>query len=361
MISEGEDTRRLKRGQRPPFGELLEDVDAVLVYSHMNPDPDTVGSALGLRFLLRERYGKKVGLCYRGIVGRAENRVMLRLLARDMLPARDIDRSDYDAAILVDAQPGYGFDGVEEGLRLLGVVDHHPPAVAAGAVPFMDIRPDYGSTSTIITEYLQAEELDPPAKIATALFYGLKTDTMDLCRRASPADMEAYEWLFPRVDRKLLSQIENPSLSRDYFDTFAAAVTRAVTYRRTVITEVGRVAYPDMVAEIADRMIKLEGTQWSICFGLHDQRIYFSVRTNHPTRDAGEVVKKVLREEGVGGGHDTMAAGRVQLLEESEETYQRVVRTLWERFLEVLGEDSSEGRRLVRTVTAEHSAEPPAS
>ena len=98
-----------------------------------------------------------------------------------------------------------------------------------------------------------------------------------------------------------------------------------MTYRCTVVTEVGRVPYPDMVAEIADRMIRLEGTQWSICFGLHDQRIYFSVRTNHPTRDAGELVKKVLGDEGVGGGHDTMAAGRIQLLEESEETYQRVV------------------------------------
>ena len=151
MISDTEaDGRRIPQGTRPPFGEVLQDVDSVLIYSHMNPDPDTVGSGLGLRFLLRERYGKKVGLCYRGFVGRAENRVMMKLLARDMVPAREIDRSEFDVALLVDAQPDFGFDGRGEGLRLLGVVDHHPPTVAAGALPYMDVRPDYGATSTIV-------------------------------------------------------------------------------------------------------------------------------------------------------------------------------------------------------------------
>lgn len=352
---------RLLPGTRPPFGEVLQDVDDLLIYSHMNPDPDTIGATLGLRFLLRERYGKKVDMCYRGFVGRAENREMMKTLARDMVPAREVDQSEYDGCVLVDAQPDYGFDATLDRLKLLAVVDHHPVTLKPGQVPLADVRPDYGATSSIVVEYLQAEGLDPTPGVATALFYGLKTDTMDLSRRASAADISAYEWLLPRIDRKILARIENPPLSRAYFDTFAAAVTRAVVYRRTVVTELGRVTYPDMVAEIADRFIRLDGTQWSICFGMHEQRIYFSVRTNHPTRDAGEVVKAVLGDEGVGGGHDTMAAGRIQLLEESEETYRRVVSALWARFLEVLGEEPSDVRGLVRDAPSTARVEPPGS
>ena len=102
-----------------------------------------------------------------------------------------------------------------------------------------------------------------------------------------------------------------------------------------------------LVAEVADRLIRLEGMDWSVCFGVHGSRIYLSVRTAHPTRDAGELVKAVLRDEGVGGGHDTMAAGRVQLVDDSKETYVRIVTELWDRFLSALGEEADSARPLV--------------
>jgi hypothetical protein len=102
-----------------------------------------------------------------------------------------------------------------------------------------------------------------------------------------------------------------------------------------------------MVAEIADRLIRLDGMDWSVCFGAHSQRVYMSVRTTHPVYDAGIIVKTALRDEGVGGGHDTMAAGRVQLADTSEATYVRTVQMLWSRFLEAMGEDPATGRRMM--------------
>jgi nanoRNase/pAp phosphatase (c-di-AMP/oligoRNAs hydrolase) len=233
------------------------------------------------------------------------------------------------------------------GLPIVGVIDHHPLSPGTRGIPYVDVRPHYGSTSTILVEYLKELDIEPGADVATGLFYGLKTDTRDLSRRTTPADIEAYEWLRQRLDREFLARIENPKLTRQYFESLVPALGRATVYGRTVMTEIGAMPYSDMVAEVADRLIRLEGADWAICFGMHGQRIYLSVRTTHANRDAGEVVKAVLRTDGVGGGHDTMAAGRIQLLDNSEESYLRVVTTMWDRFLAALGEDPANGRRLI--------------
>ncbi len=343
MITNGGEEAPVLRTQ---LATAVENAERLLIYSHLNPDPDTVGAALALRYLLQERYGKRVAACYRGIVGRAENRTLMRLLGTDLQHASKIDEASFDGVMLVDCQPDYGFLP-EEGLPVLGIIDHHPLSTASSGIPYVDVRPAYGATSTILTEYFQEAGLEPTSDIATALFYGLKTDTNDLSRRTGSWDVAAYDWLLPRIDRHALVRIETPSLSRDYFECFAAAVGRARTYNNAVMTEIGRMPYSDMVAEVADRLIQLEAMEWSVCFGMHGQRIYLSVRTSHPTRDAGELVKAVLRDDGVGGGHDTMAAGRVQLIDDSDETYIRIVTDLWDRFLAVLGADPGCGRALV--------------
>lgn len=326
---------------------MIEGVDALLIYSHMNPDPDTVGAALGLKHLVTEAFGKKAAVCYRGIIGRAENRQLMTLVGDGIIHARQVDADQFPAAFLVDCQPDYGFIRDLDRVPIAGVIDHHPLSPATASVPFADVRPDYGSTSTIVTEYLREAGLDPGPLVATALFYGVKTDTLDLSRRTGPPDVGAYNWLLPRIDRRMLSRIENPPLTREYYEELVTAVGRAVRYERAVLTEIGRMAYPDMVAEIADRLIRLEGMEWSVCFGAHEQRIYLSVRTTHLTHDAGVLVKKVLRGDGVGGGHDTMAAGRIQLPDLSDETYIRIVDTMWSRFLEEMGEDPASGRRMM--------------
>ncbi len=319
----------------------------VLIFSHMNPDPDTIGSGSALRQILKEGLNKESVLCYRGLVGRAENRQLVKTLDLEMVHARSVDQSQYCGAILVDCQPDYGYLPGLDRLPILGVIDHHPWSPASETVPFTDVRPGYGSTATIMVEYLKEAGITPDSRLATALFYGLKTDTQDLSRRTSPPDLEAYEWLLPRIDRPALGRIENPPLSRDYYEKFVTAVGRAVTYRSLVITELGRTTYPDMVAEIADRLIRINDIEWSVCFGWHEGRVNLSVRTVHPTMDAGALVKTALLDEGIGGGHDTMAAGRVQLAIDTEQAYLAVVERLWLRFLVALDEDPHTAKRLV--------------
>lgn len=336
------------------LGDALKGVRRVLIYCHMNPDPDSLGAALAMRQILRDVFKLDVGLCYRGLVGRAENRQMVELLAPDMKPARTIDQSLWDAAFLVDAQPDYGYLNSLDRLPLVGCVDHHPFVPSTAKLPYHDVRKGYGSTCTIMTEYLKAFGLTPDPVVATGLYYGVKTDTLDLTRRAYEPDVRAYEELLRRVDRDLLGRIQNPPLKVAYFEELRKALGRAVMYKRIVLTELGHVSYPDMVAEIADRLIRVEGMHWSVCFGFHEKRIYLSVRTNRIDRDAGVLVKKVIAEDGVGGGHTTMAAGRVELAEECKDVYLDKVSELWRRFLAETHEDSHDARSLVTEDEPEH-------
>jgi nanoRNase/pAp phosphatase (c-di-AMP/oligoRNAs hydrolase) len=329
------------------LGQVLEKQRRVLVYCHMNPDPDSLGAAMAMRQILEEEFGKEVALTYRGIIGRAENRRLVELLAPDLQPARKIDQSRFDAAFLVDAQPGYGYLADVDRLPLLGCVDHHPFVPSTKKLAFFDVRTGYGSTCTIMTEYLQDCGLVPVPKVATALFVGIKSDTQDLTRRTNENDVRAYEWLLRKVDRELLAKIQNPPLQRDYFEELRKAIGRAIVYGHCILTELGHVSYPDMVADVADRLQRLEDMHWSACFGYHEKRIYLSVRSNVLDRDAGDLVKAVLAKDGVGGGHVAMAAGRVDMPEESKELYLKIVTRLWRRFLREVGEDPKAGRPLL--------------
>ncbi len=329
--------------------QALDKKPRVLVYCHMNPDPDSLGAALAMRQILQDEFGKEVGLCYRGLIGRAENRQLADLVAPELQPARKVDQSRYDAAFLVDAQPDFGYMPDVDRLPLVGCVDHHPFVESTKDLPYHDVRTGYGSTCTILTEYMQECRLEPEPRVATALFIGIKSDTIDLTRRTFENDILAYEWLLRRVDRDLLGRVQNPPLKRAYFEEFRKAIGRAVVYNRCVLTELGHVSYPDMVADVADRFLRLEGVQWSGCFGYHEKRIYLSVRTNQGDKDAGDLVRTVLANDGVGGGHNTMAAGRVDMSEESKELYLSLVSRLWRRFLDALGEKSSDGAPLLST------------
>jgi nanoRNase/pAp phosphatase (c-di-AMP/oligoRNAs hydrolase) len=329
------------------LGRALEKFRRILIYCHMNPDPDSLGAGMAMRQVLSQDFGKEVAMTYRGLIGRAENRRLVELLAADLQPARRVDQSQFDAAFLVDAQPGYGYLPDVDRLPLIGCVDHHPFVASTRKLAYHDVRTGYGSTCTIMTEYMKDCGILPEPKVATALFVGIKSDTQDLTRRTNENDVVAYEWLLRKVDRTLLAQIQNPPLKRDYFEELRKAIGRAIVYRNTVLTELGHVSYPDMVADVADRLLRLENMQWSACFGIHEKRLYFSVRSADTDRDAGDVVKAVLLKDGVGGGHVAMAAGRVEMPDESKDRYLKLVTKLWRRFLKEVGEDARGGRPLL--------------
>lgn len=329
--------------------EVLDGHDRVLVFCHMNPDPDCIASGLAMQHLLRTRFGKTVQMCYRGIIGRAQNREMVRCLAPDLVRFRDIDPLSYTAAVLVDAQPEFGFDvgaNLEHDLPFLVCVDHHPLVDSTCSIPFYDVRPGIGATSTIMTNYLRLFSCEPTRAVATALYYGIKTDTLALTRRTAEEDRDAYDYLLPYVDHKILASIESPPLSASYFGDLNRSIQNARVFGKLILTSVGRLSYPDMVAEMADFFLKADGISWSVAMGWHENLMYVSVRTDADDGDAGRLIRSVVGDLGQAGGHNTMAAARIPI-KDGDKDFRLLEVTLRDRLLLNLDERATRAKQLV--------------
>jgi nanoRNase/pAp phosphatase (c-di-AMP/oligoRNAs hydrolase) len=327
------------------LSQVLQGATTCLIVTHDDPDPDSIASAVALAFLLEKRQGLTVTLAHGGIIGRAENKAMVRLLSIPLRPLHELDVRQYDAVALADAQPGAGNISLSPDVTPTIVVDHHSNVRSElGGVPFVDIRSACGATSTMLFGYLRAAGLVPDGRAATALFYGIKADTMGLARGSSEADVQAYLDLLHLADPKILAQIEQAQVPLAYFQAFERALERTFLYDDVVICNLGAMDWPDLAAEMADFLLRWEGARWVVCMGVFGDDAVISVRTNDFDANAGRVVQDAVEGLGTGGGHSLMAGGRVPLQERSP---RDLVRELRRRFLGRLGKDGVTGDKLI--------------
>lgn len=331
-----------------PLVSLLDVVDGgapVVILPHDNPDPDALASAAALQYVLRQRAEVDSVIALGGIIGRAENRAMVKYLNIALTPVKEIAFEPGTKVVLVDTQPGRSNNSLPAEIRPAGVIDHHPADGAVDGVPFVDLRVEYGATSTILTEYLRDAHVEIESKIATALFYGISAETQDLGREATPADFAASQFLYPYANKRRLGKIENARVPREYFRTFRDAIEGAVIYDRVVISDLGDVLYPDMVAEVADFLLRLDEVEWALAMGTYKKSLHVSVRTTDRDANAGEVLQKVLGSRSA-GGHDMIAGGKLRIEGNGLEREKVAVRVK-ERFLRRVGVESAEARDLV--------------
>jgi len=337
--------RSSNRGVLAALLQVLDRPGPLLILPHDNPDPDAMASAVTLKYLVASLIGKPSHIVLGGIVGRAENRAMRTYLNIDLVPVCEV-ALDGDAQVaLVDTQPRRPNNSLPDHVTPLAVIDHHPPYAEYPGVPFLDLRDNYGATSTILTEYLRESKLDIDPKIATALFYGINAETQDLGREATPADIEASHFLYPYTNKRRLAKIENARVPREYFRVFREAIDRAVLYDGVVISMLGDVQYPDMVAEVADFLLRLDRVSWAAAIGTYEHSLHCSIRTTERDANAGEILQRVLGSKSA-GGHDQIAGGRIPVGSEPE-ARQRAARVVRDRLLEQLGVHEADSRPLV--------------
>ncbi|HTP24525.1 MAG TPA: DHH family phosphoesterase, partial [Anaeromyxobacteraceae bacterium] len=285
-----------------------------LFLTHDNPDPDSIASAVALAHILERMAGVGSVIAFGGIVGRAENRALVRVLKLPVVPISRITFEDYDLICMVDTQPEQGNHSLPARRFPDVVIDHHPERPETRLAPIADVGGDMGSTSTVVVEYFRASGLEMPAQIATALYYGIKADTRDLGRQTTPADVDAYLWLFPIVDKEALAEIEHPRLPLEYFQLYHTAIERALVYDHAVICDLAEIYAPDMVAEVAERFLFLQDVKWSLAFGEYEGQLYYSLRTSDRRMNAGRLIREVIEERGgSAGGHGSMAGARLPL------------------------------------------------
>jgi len=308
-----------------------------LILTHDNPDPDALASGKAFATLLKSAWNITSRLLYGGTVQRAENHVMLNLLTPEWEHIDVLTELDqYSAVILVDTQPGAGNNRLPNTHTPEIVIDHHHPIrKKIGVVPFSDVQPDIGATVTLVNQYLEAAGIVPDSDLATAMFYGLKTDTRGLSRGASPADKAAYLKLLHLIDYMKLNQIEQAGLSQTYFRAFSRGLQASLLYTQSVVADLGAMLRPDLAAEMADLLIRLDEAQAVLCLGIHDQTLHLSIRTKLLGQDAGLLIQQVIVPPGRAGGHGTMAGGQVPLARQEKNL---LVNEIIRRFLEVMGE-----------------------
>lgn len=327
--------------------KLAQGRKRALILTHDNPDPDSLAAAVALAYLLEARAGVPARITYGGIVGRAENKAMLRVLRLPVTPLSRIDFDDYDLFGLVDTQPSVGNHSLPPGYGPDIVIDHHPPREASGLAPFADVGRSYGATCSILVDYLRTARLEPTAEVATALFYGIKSDTRDLGRQTSQVDIDSYLYLFPRADKAALAEIEHPSLPASYFRLYEQAYKRARVHQAAVEVDLGEIYSPDMVAEIAERLVSLEGMKWSLAYGSYEGQLFLSVRTNDRRMNAGRLVREICEDYGgSSGGHGSMAGARLPF-GGTRVQKERLKSELISRFLREIGVGDPRGTPLL--------------
>lgn len=288
---------------------LFREKDKIHILLQHDPDPDAIGSALALREILGRKRATTPIVTF-GEVTRPENLAMIRLLdiQIDRITYEDLHGSGTKLA-LVDVQPPY-FD------RPLGkvdlVVDHHPKRSPFTA-RFTDLRTSYGATSTIFTEYLRAAGMEPSQRLATALLYGIKTDTLFLERGSQLADLEAFTFLYPRASRALITKMERPALPREDLEALGRALSKLQLDDGMAVIHMGEVKREDVIPQMAEFCLQIEGVEWGVASGLCGDRVVISVRNVGYVKSAGEVMKRLFDELGSAGGHRTMAKAVVPL------------------------------------------------
>ncbi len=278
---------------------------------HNSPDPDAISSAMALKEIANS-VGIKSEILYRGKIGHHENKAFVNLLDIELDKSRDFNASDYKKIAMIECSvPGVN-NLLPPDTEVNIVIDHHQADIEEVKAEFVDIRPNIGATATIMTRYLQDLEIPIRTELATALLYGIKTDTNDFRRNTDPADFMAAAYLYPLANHDILSRIETPSRSTEEIDVLGEAIRNRDIKGSYLISNVGIIHDRDTLAQAADYLLTLEGITTTVIFGLSEDYIYISARSRDDRINIGKVMQDAFGEDKA-GGHATQAGAQIPL------------------------------------------------
>ncbi|HKI37066.1 MAG TPA: DHH family phosphoesterase [Gemmataceae bacterium] len=325
----------------------LTEAESVAFVSHVHPDPDSLGSMLGLAHLVETRLGKPTRLIRDGLISRAENRAMVELLEVDLDPIEEVNWRPGEALVMVDSQPNTGRHSFDGDLPLYAVLDHHSTPGNLEGIPFVDVRQDLGATCSLVASYLMEQEIEPPQRVATALLYGIETEVSGYPREASAIDDTALLFLYPLADKDMVARIRNARLPQSYFECLLQALQSSFIYDRLIISWVNELPQPELAAEVVDFLIRFEEVDWAVCAGVFQDKLILSVRAGVENVHAGEMLAQVVGKMGRAGGHDRRAGGTIYLPSISRSAIDEVQAELRRRLLKALHIEECRGQRLV--------------
>jgi len=320
--------------------EHKEKLNPLLVLTHDYPDPDALASAFALTYLAEQLAGIHGKIVHGGVIGRSENREMARLLK---IPAHKLQTSDlshFAGIALVDTQPIFDNNSFPATRKASLVIDQHPSDEPPNA-EFVLIDTEAAATSALLARELLASNLAIPAPLATALVYGILSDTLNFFRVTNRETIELYLRLLHRADIRMLARIQNPPRPRKFFRDLAAGIEKAWAQGTLIVTHLGPTEFPDHISQMADFLLTCEGIQWAFCTGWHGEFLHMSLRTNLPDGQAVVILRAICDNPRQAGGHGQIAGGKVNLAAMNEKSRWKSTQEFTRRLINQL----DKGRR----------------
>jgi nanoRNase/pAp phosphatase (c-di-AMP/oligoRNAs hydrolase) len=286
---------------------LFNAKDKVLIT--IDADPDSMASAMALKRILWRRV-HTVTIAHFNEIRRFDNLTMTRLLKIPLTKLNKIASQNYSRILLVDGQPYHheSFKKFEYDI----VIDHHP-IMSPVKAPFVDIRPEYGATATIMTEYLRAAKIRPSKSLATALVYAIRADTRNFEANALDVDVKAFHFLFQYANMHLLSRIETAEMGLEELPYFKQALDNRRIRKGKIFSYLGRVHSQDTLVLVADFFMKCHEVTWAVVFGIYRKNLVVVIRNDGLRKNAGALASKVFGPFGDAGGHRAMARAEIPL------------------------------------------------
>lgn len=332
----------VSKKSRELFQKLSNEKGKIGIFVHSNPDPDAISGALGLKKII-ESVNRESDIVYSGEIEHQENRAFVNLLGIDLKKFEEVGGVErYDQIALVDSSiPGQN-NALPKDIHIDIIIDHHEVDTEEIEADFYDIRNDVGSTSTIVTKYIQELDIELDEKLATAFLFGIRTDTLEFQRNVQTSDFTAASYLYPIADEELLRKMESPAMDAETLDVLGEAIKNREVFETYLISNIGETGNKDALPQAADYLIQLEGVSTAIVFGKIEDTIHLSARNTDVRVDLGKAIRDAYGEIGSAGGHQRMAGAQIPIkkfgaIENQEVLMDLIEKGITKRFLKSVG------------------------
>lgn len=290
------------------FKEFFEKVDPnkdqVAIFMHRDPDPDSIGAAFGVKWILRKLFSISSKIYYEGEITHRQNQTLLNVMNVILHKMEESVYDDYEYTILVDCVPGSSNSHVNKADI---VIDHHHNDIPKSGLVFID---PVGSSSTLIYEMMEEFKLElndvEDEQISTLLFFGIRVDTNELLSDGTTQrDWAAYKNLADLVDKKKISQILNysyPSYYRE-IEKLTFIEENYKEYQGWFMCGLGYISTSrkDSLPTVAEKITRIEGYETAIIFAIIEDKLVASIRSINHSIDVNSLCKKIFGENNGGG------------------------------------------------------------
>lgn len=284
--------------------------DKIYIQCHDNPDADALASGFGLYTYFSEQ-GIPTQLIYSGRfqIQKSNLLLMIKKLRIPIVFVTDtsLRLTEKDLLITVDCQYGAG-NVTQIPASHVAVIDHHQAEIEH--IPDSLILSDYASCSTIVWELLQDAGMDPNdhLSVATSLYYGLYSDSLQFTEIHNPADKDMRDTL--KFSSSTLSLLRNSNISAKEFEIAGIAIIRAIhneAKRYSLIRS--QPCDPNILGLISDMCIQVDTVDLCVVYNELPDGIKFSVRSCIKETKASDLAMFLATDIGSGGGHLEKAGG----------------------------------------------------